>query len=336
MRAALLTDFNRDLELVELPDPIAQAGEVVVSVRACGAGLTLEHLRRGRIGGRPPMILGHELSGTIESLGPGVRGWAVGDEVTATFYLTCGDCDMCASGHEALCRHFGGFIGSARNGAFAEKVALPARNLVRVPKGIRLENAGVVADAIATPWHVATERLKAVPGKRIAVMGAGGGLGVHMCSVLRAFGASPIAIERHPAKLRNLESLPWLQHVIDSSLQSWEEKARDLDGFVDTVGTTETLAAGARLLGARGALVVLGVAEGAQLTANALDMGFKEISLMGTRYATRAEISASLNAVASGLVEPIIGARFPLADINIALQAIRSNEVFGRIVIDIG
>ncbi len=340
MRAAVLPSFGTDLELRDMPDPVAGIGEVVVDVVACGAGLTLEHVRNGVMGGVPPVIMGHEFAGRVAALGPAVLGWMVGDPVTATFYLTCDACDMCASGHDTLCRNFKGWIGAASNGAFAERIAVPARNLVRVPEGVPLELAGVVADAVATPYHVARDRLQIRAGDRVAVLGAGGGIGVHMLAVIRAFGGIAIGIERDPAKLDALRLGNHADLLVDAAESEWEQRLRAatgdwLTGFVDMVGASETLAAGARSLGARGKLVVLGVSVGAKLCADPFALLLGERTIMGTRYCNRAEIAASLDLVAAGRVGVTIGRRFPLAQVNDAFAAIRANSVFGRIVIDV-
>jgi D-arabinose 1-dehydrogenase-like Zn-dependent alcohol dehydrogenase len=340
MRAAVLPRFGADLKVVDVPEPRPISGEVLIEVIACGAGLTLEHVRNGVLGGTPPFTMGHEFAGRIIELGPNVTGWSVGDAVTATFYLTCGDCDMCTSAHDTLCRNFAGWIGAARDGAFAERVAVPTRNLVKVPDGVGLDIAGVVADAVATPYHVAKDRLQIGPGDKVAVLGAGGGLGVHMLAVIRAFGGKAIGIERDRAKLETLRAGRLADLLVDASAPDWEAvlgsaAAGQLTGFVDTVGSTETLAAGARAVGPRGAVVILGVTVGAEVRVDAQRMLLGETAVMGTRYCNRAEIAASLALVAAGRIIPVIGRRFRLDEINDAFAAIRSNDVFGRVVIDV-
>jgi propanol-preferring alcohol dehydrogenase len=340
MRAAVLSSFGGSFELREVPDPVAAPGEVVVDIVACGAGLTLEHVRNGVMGGTPPFIMGHEFAGRISSLGEGVRGWAIGDPVTATFYLTCGQCDMCARGHETLCRNFDGWIGAARDGAFAERIAVPARNLVRVPDGVGLDIAGVVVDAVATPYHAVEARLGVRAGQRVGVIGGGGGIGVHALGVVRAFGGEAIALERDPAKLAALEAGGHADLIVDTRADGWAERLREgpaggLDAVIDTVGTSETLSVGASLLAARGALVVLGLTAGAKLALDPFAVLLGEHAILGTRYCNRAEIAASLDLVARGRVPVVVGARFPLDEIEAAFEAIRANAVFGRILIDV-
>lgn len=340
MRAALLPAFGGPLELCEVPDPVPANGEVVVDVVACGAGLTLEHVRNGKMGGAPPFIMGHEFAGRISALGENVDGWSLGDRVTATFYLTCGYCDMCAGGHETLCRNFRGWIGAARDGAFAERVSVPARNLVRVPAGLDLGVAGIVADAVATPYHAVRERIGLIAGHSVAVIGAGGGLGAHTLGVVRAFGGRAIAIERDAAKLAELGRRQLATIVIDARDADWHDQLRALlgggvDAVIDTFGSSETLAAGAAILAPLGTLVILGLTAGAKLSLDPAALLIGEHAVVGTRYCSRAEIAASLELVAAEQVPTLIGARYPLDAINHAFAAIRENKVFGRILIDV-
>lgn len=339
MRAMVLPEFGGDFELRELPVPEPGPGEVLVEVEACGAGLTLEHARSGRLGGSTPRVLGHELGGRVVRCGAGVERWLEGDPVTASFYLFCGVCTNCSAGRETLCLDNKGYFGVAVDGAFAEYVVVPARNLVGIPDGVAVGEAGVVADAIATPYHVASRRARIEPGQRVGVLGAGGGIGVHMLQMIRAFGARAVALERDPAKLGELRERGAADVVVDAGERDWERAAVDaaggpLDVCVDMVGSSETLAACVGLLGVAGTLVVVGLTPGARLDVDASRVLLEELVLTGNRYASRAEIARCLDLVAQGAVEPVIGARYPLEELNDAFEAIRANEVFGRLLIE--
>lgn len=344
MHAMVLEKFGGTLKAATRTVPEPGPGEVLVRVVACGAGLTLESIRLGHLGGTVPRIMGHEFSGTVAAPGAGVDDWHEGDAVTGSFYLFCGNCVMCASGRETLCINNKGNIGAKIDGAFAEYVVVPARNLVLIPKGVVVREAGVVADAVATPYHIARERARIVPGQRVAVIGAGGGVGIHMLQVAKAFGAFVIAVEHNPAKLRRLQEFD-IDALIDSSSESWQaELVKDADGqldvCIDFVGAPETTSNGIAALGRGGTFVVVGTLPGlrsdksAVVSAAPMYLVNKEITIMGTRYATRAEIARSLDLVREGIVTPIIGASFPLAQTEDALEAIRRNQVFGRVLID--
>ncbi len=344
MRAMVLEAFGGTLKLETRPVPEPGPGEVLVRVVACGAGLTLESIRLGHLGGSTPRILGHEYSGTIVALGVGVEGWQEGDPVTGSFYLFCGNCVMCASGRETLCLNNKGNIGAKIDGAFADYVVVPARNLVRIPTGVVLREAGIIADAVATPYHIARERARIVAGQRVAVIGAGGGVGIHMLQVAKVFGAFVIAVERDAEKLRRLQDFA-PDALIDASEPDWQTSLSQvaegqLDVCIDFVGSPETTGRGLAALGRGGTFVIAGSMphlrsdKNAVISAAPMYMVNKELSILGTRYATRAEIARSLELVRDGRVKPIIGAAFPLEQAEAAFEAIRQNQVFGRFLID--
>ena len=340
MRAMVLHEVGGDFKLERRAVPSPTRGEVLIRVLAVGAGVTNELARDGVLGGSVPRIHGHELSGVVVALGSPDEGWSPGDIVTTSFYHLCGHCRWCTSGRETLCDNFGGFIGIASDGAFAEFVTLPSANLVRIPDGVDLLGAGIVGDAIATPYHVAAERLRMRPGDPVAVIGGGGGLGVHMLQMVRAFGGVPIAVERNTGKAAELERLRYADHVVIPEGGTWAEAATAaaggrLAGVVDTVGNSQTLAEGYRALGKAGTLVILGHVPGAELPVDPERQLLDELVVAGTRYATRAEIAHTMELVRLGRVVPVVGATYPLEQLNDALVAAHKEEVFGRIIIEI-
>ncbi|MCA1845850.1 MAG: zinc-binding dehydrogenase [Actinobacteria bacterium] len=340
MLAAVLDEFNGDVSVRRVAEPVPGPAEVLVAVEACGVGLTLERARTGALGGSTPRVVGHELGGTIAAVGAGVTGWRAGERVTASFYLTCGACQMCAGGRETLCTAWQGYVGLHVDGALAESVVLPAANLVRVPAGVGLDEAAIAADAIATPYHVFAERAPLRPGQTVAVIGAGGGVGVHMAAMARAFGARVVAVERDGAKEKQLGELGFDVVWNPGADDDWAATLAGLlggkvDVCVDTVASNTTLSNGARLVGRAGTFVVVGFQPGTSLALNPASLILDEVVVTGSRYATRAEIAHTLELVAQRRVEPVIGARFPLADAAQAYRAMQRNEVFGRIVVDI-
>ena len=108
MKAMLLRGPRTPFERVELPDPVAGPGEAVARVLSCGSGLTIQHVKAGRIAAKFPLIIGHEITGDIVEVGAGVRGIAAGDGVTAYYYLNCGHCRSCYANLEPLCENSGG------------------------------------------------------------------------------------------------------------------------------------------------------------------------------------------------------------------------------------
>ncbi|HZI38675.1 MAG TPA: alcohol dehydrogenase catalytic domain-containing protein, partial [Acidimicrobiia bacterium] len=287
MRAAVLKEFGGDVSVREVPDPAPGLGQVLVAVEACGVGLTLERARTGALGGSAPRIVGHELGGTIAAVGPGVADWKPGDRVTASFYLTCGHCEMCVGGRETLCSNWRGYLGLHIDGALAEAMVLPATNLVRVPDGVGLDEAAIAADAIATPYHVFAERAPVRPGQTVAVIGAGGGVGVHMAGMARAFGARVVAVERDTAKEKRLTECDFDVVWNPGDDPDWADDLAGalggkVDVCVDTVASTGTLANGARLVGRAGTFVIVGFQPGQTLALDPAPLLLDEIVVTGS------------------------------------------------------
>ena len=116
MKAQVLQSWGGRLTLVDRPRPAPQAGEVLVAVRACGVGLTVLNYMSGQLG-RPetlPRVPGHEITGVVAEVGRDVTAVRAGDRVMTFFYLTCGRCEFCRAGRDALCRDPRGSLGRTR------------------------------------------------------------------------------------------------------------------------------------------------------------------------------------------------------------------------------
>jgi alcohol dehydrogenase, propanol-preferring len=199
MKAMVLKAPGSPFVLETVPDPQPGPGEAVAKVLACGAGLTIHHVRAGRIKVDTPRIIGHEITGEIVATGAGVTDLKRGDGVTAYFYLTCGHCRWCRVNRETLCENFGGYVGREIDGGYAEYIKLPARSFLKFPEGLDWRahpaEAGVICDAIATPLKV-TRKARMTSADTVAVFGAGGGLGMQMLKVARwAHAAKVIAVD---------------------------------------------------------------------------------------------------------------------------------------------
>jgi propanol-preferring alcohol dehydrogenase len=339
MRAAVLDAFDTQVRLAEVPEPKPGPGEVLIDVVACGVGLTLERARTGALGGSAPRVVGHEIGGRIAALGPGVIGWSPGDRVTTSFYVTCGRCRWCAGGRETLCENWGGFVGVHLDGGLADHVVLPAHGLVAVPDSVSLADAAIAADAIATPYHALTARAPVRPGGTVAVIGAGGGVGVHAAAMARALGARVVGIERDQdkaARLADLCDAVWTPGDGPDWLERFRaDVAWPVDVCIDTVASRTSLAGAVAIVGRAGSVVVIGFQAGSAFELDPRPLVLDEVVLTGSRYATRAEIAATLDLVAQRRVSTVVGARFPLDDVEEAYRAMQQNSVLGRIVVDV-
>lgn len=337
MKALVLRGPGTAFELSTVPDPVAGPGEAVARVLACGAGLTIQHIKAGRIAAGFPRIIGHEITGEIVEVGAGVSGFAVGDAVTAYYYLCCGHCRYCLANLEPLCAKSGGNVGKDCDGGYAEYIKLPAHVFIKLPQALEHRRhpaeIGVVTDALATPYKV-LRRAQARPGETVAVFGAGGGLGIHQVMMSKWAHARVIAIDTRRDKLAACRETG-ADEAIDASSGDIVAALMDLthgagvDVAIDYVSTTATLETAARALAPRGRLVTLGGA-GQPFRVSSLDMLLKEQALLGSRYVSRIEVLETLELVARREVWPIVTDIRPMADAEALHARVEAGEVTGR------
>jgi len=337
MKAMLLRGPNVTFELIDRPDPVAGPGEAVARVLACGSGLTIQHAKAGRRRIPFPRIIGHEIAGQIVEIGPGVTGLSVGDGVTAYFYLNCGHCRWCLANLEPLCTSGGGNVGFNCDGGYAEYIKLPAHIFIKLPEVLDYKRhpaeIGVITDALATPYKV-LRRAHIKPGETVAVIGAGGGLGIHQLMMAKWARARVIAVEIAATKFDACRKAgadavvdPGNGNVVEALLDL--TRGEGVDVVVDYVSSTVTLEAGAKALGRHGRLVTLGGA-GQSFHASAMDMLNKEQDFLGSRYVTRTDILEACDLVARGEVFPLVTDVCPLEEAEAVHARVERGEVIGR------
>ena len=337
MKAMLLRGPNVPFELIDRPDPVAGPGEAVARVLACGSGLTIQHAKAGRRRIPFPRIIGHEIAGQIVEIGPGVTGLSVGDGVTAYFYLNCGHCRWCLANLEPLCTSGGGNVGFNCDGGYAEYIKLPAHIFIKLPEVLDYKRhpaeIGVITDALATPYKV-LRRAHIKAGETVAVIGAGGGLGIHQLMMAKWARARVIAVETAANKFDACRNAgadavvdPGNGNVVEALLDL--TRGEGVDVVVDYVSSTVTLEAGAKALGRHGRLVTLGGA-GQSFHASAMDMLNKEQDFLGSRYVTRTDVLEACDLVARGEVFPLVTDVCPLEEAEAVHARVERGEVIGR------
>lgn len=336
MKAMVMKEWNGPYELEDRPIPEVGPLDVLIKIKACGIGYTLTNLRAGRLGGSVPRIIGHEIGGIVEDIGPMVTTCKPGDRVCVSFYLTCGHCKWCVNGRETLCENFGGYVGAAIDGGFAEYAKIPEHNVLPIPEGIGFAEAGVTTDAVATNWHVFKERCKTKPNDRVLVVGAGGGVGIHTVQVAKVFGAHVIGVDVSDEKLELAEKYG-ADEVINVAGKEMSQEIMKItagggvDAVVDMVCTKQTLKEDIKSLGVGGTLVVVGVPQDVtSLDFEPMRLLRDELNLTGCRCATRQEIKESLELVRRGVIRPAVINTFPLDEANRVQKFIDNMEFLGR------
>ncbi|TGN79441.1 NAD(P)H-quinone oxidoreductase [Streptomyces bauhiniae] len=300
------------LNWTEVPDPVPGEGEVLVEVAAAGVNRADIMQRQGAYDPPPGAspYLGLECSGTIAALGPGVSGWSVGDEVCAL--LT--------------------------GGGYAEKVAVPAGQLLPVPKGITLVQAAALPEVTCTVWSnvFMVARLRA--GEVLLVQGGSGGIGTMAIQVARALGARVAVTAGSKAKLDFCAGLG-AEILIDYHTQDFvTEIKRATDGkgadvILDNMGGGDYLDRNVAALAVDGRLAIIGLQAGTKGELNIAALLVKEGTVTATSLRSRplkekAAIVAGVREhlwplIAEGKVRPVIDAELPMRD---AAQAQRTMD----------
>ena len=332
MKAAVFHGNGPRLSIEDVPTPEPRDGEVVLRVAACGLCHTdLHYLDHGVPTFKdPPIILGHEAAGTVERLGPGVSGLARGDRVLAPSVWACGRCRYCRAGRENLCVDLV-MPGNHTQGAFAEYVVVPGKELVRLPLDLPLERACVIADPVSTPYHAVKQRGQVHAGDVVAVVGCGGvGLNVVQCATLA--GATVIAVDLNDSRLALAKRLGASHTINPATTERVDKEVRKLtDGGVDVafevIGNPKTIDLAFSLLRKGGRLVVIGFSR-EPVSINVAKLMFYELELVGSLGCGAGLYPEIVGLVASGRIdlEPIVSGTFPLDRINEGFDRLRRGE----------
>ncbi|SNR74983.1 galactitol-1-phosphate 5-dehydrogenase [Paracoccus sediminis] len=252
---ALVYTGARDLDIREVPDPVPAAEEVLLRVEAVGICGSDMHAWAGHDERRPaPLILGHEAAGTV------LDGPMAGQRVTVNPLVTCGRCQACLAGRDNLCASRQIISMPPRDGAFAEKLAMPFRNLVAVPDGVSLETASL-AEPLACGWHAVRLARQALDmplsSARCLVFG-GGAIGLGVALILKSLGAAEIGLGEPSNARRQVAALQGGLHVFDP--QS-DETPASVDLVIDGVGFGATRAAGSAALRPGGVFMHIGLGD---------------------------------------------------------------------------
>lgn len=332
MKAAVYHGPSRPLDVTDVSDPEPGRGQVVVRVAGCGLCHTdLHYLDHGvKTFKAPPLILGHEAAGTVAELGGDVTGWAEGDRVLIPAVLSCGRCSYCRLGRENLCDNMV-MLGNNIDGAYAELIAVPASELIRIPDELPLEQACIIADAVSTPYHAVKRRGRVGAGDTVAVVGCGGvGLNVVQCAAVA--GAHVIAIDINAARLRVAQQLGAVETVNPTEFDRVDKHVRHLsNGGVDVafevIGTPDTIRMAYGLLRRGGRLCVIGYSH-EDATLSAARLMYYELEIVGSLGCGGGEYSEIIGLVRDGRIQldPIVSGCLPLHEINDGFERLRKGE----------
>jgi len=307
----------RDLVLAEIDAPAPKPGEIAIEVHAAGVNFPDALLTTGRYQEKPPLpfTLGIEVAGVVTGLGEGVAGFALGDRVAAM----------------------------PTTGAFAEATTVDAARTVKLPDAIDFVTAAGMLVTYGTAYHGLVGRGRLQAGDRLAVTGAGGGVGTAAVDIGHALGAQVVAIVGSPAKA-DAARAAGAAHVLtadDGLVDAIKAATRAVDVLFDNVGG-DTFDAALRTLDWRARVLVVGFTSGRIPAIPSNRLLLREIDAMGVYWGpwsaraperNRANFAAMFALRAQGKLHPTVHARYALADAPQAVEALLERRLIGKAVV---
>lgn len=338
MKAAVFRGPHQPLAVEEVPTPVPGAGELLIAVAGCGVCHTdLHYLDHGTPTFKPPpMILGHEVAGTIARAGPGTTNLAEGDRVLVPAVLSCGYCALCRSGRENICEN-NRMLGNHMDGGFAEYLVVPAKDVFRLPDDVPLVEGAIIADAVTTPFHAVVRRGRVTPGDWVAVVGCGG-VGLSLVQIAAAVGGRVIAVDINDRKLAAASRFGAMATINPSRAPKFDKDIRGLTGggadlAFEAVGKAATQEAALNCLRTGGRLVLVGYSPDT-LPLNAGRVMFREIDVIGSLGCRPVDYPRAIELVRQGRIrlQELVTHRFPLASIADAFDQLRGGDAI-RVVV---
>lgn len=339
MKAAVFHGPNVGLKIEDLPTPRIGAGEILVHVAACGVCHTdLHYIEHGvSTFKKPPIVLGHEASGVVAECGPGVAQFKPGERVLIPAVLTCGHCAFCRSGRENICSDMK-MLGNHFDGAYAEFVAVPAKDVLRLPASIPIEEAAIIADAISTPYHAVKNRARVQPGDTVVVFGCGG-VGINAVQLAAAAGGTVIAVDLSDRKLEWARQFGAAHTINASQVERVSKEVRKLTGggvdiALEVIGNPRTIEEAFECVRVGGRLVVVGYTH-ESISIVAGKIMFKEIEVLGSLGCRPVDYVPLIRMVEQGKIDlkRQVTHRFKLEELGKAFEVMKEGVSLRSIVV---
>lgn len=316
----------RPLQLVELPDPRPDPGELVLRVAACGVCRTDLQIVEGDLGAkRLPIIPGHQAVGRVEALGEGVSGWRVGERAGVAWLAGAdGTCAACLRGRENLCPN-AIFTGWDRDGGYAERMSVRADFAFRLPEGFTdLDAAPLLCGGVIGYRSLKIAGIE--PGARLGLFGFGASA-LLTIQVARHWGCEVAVWSRSPAERERAEALgaTWVGGYADTAPQP-------LDAAITFAPAGEIVLAALRAVG-RGGTVAVNAIHLDRVPEFPYEWLWWERSIRSVANFTRQDAREFLALAAEIPIRTQVE-RFPLEDANEALARLAQGRIAGAAVIE--
>ncbi|QBD82949.1 alcohol dehydrogenase [Ktedonosporobacter rubrisoli] len=329
MRAAII-DTPGCIRVGSVPDPSPGPDELLIRVGACGiCGTDLHILAGDSPVARYPIIPGHEFAGEVVALGSNVAldndlNLTVGSRVAIEPNLTCGQCEMCRTGHENLCLHYRA-IGVTLSGAMAEYVTVPIAKAYALPDNLTLREAALIepVSCAVRGMHSLNPR----SGDTFLIAGAGT-MGLLLLQLALKGGASRVAVvdvnTRRLARAENLGA----SRTYTSIQQALADEPSGFNCVIDATGVAPVIEQAFTAVKRSGKLLIFGVAaDEARISLSPFRIYNEEITIVGS-MAVLASFQPALDLICGGVIDTqsMLTAALPLEDFTRALDLVKRGE----------
>jgi len=341
MKAVFFREQGGEIEYGELPAPIPAPGEVLIRLEAVSLNRTelITWVGWPGLELEMPHIPGADGAGRVVEVGSQVTQLAVGDRVVINPSLFCGECDFCLAGQQNLCTSWR-LLGEHAPGTFRELIAIPERNLVKMPQEFDAAQAAAAALVYLTAWHSLITRGQLKAGESVLVIGASGGVSTASIQIAKYAGASILVVGSSADKLAVAEAAGADVLIDRSQDEAWSKTAyradgrRGVDVVVDNVGA-ETMPLSLRAARKGGRILTVGNTSGPKFELDNRFLFGKHLSIIGSTMGTAKEFGTVMGLVFEGKLSPIMDRQFLLQDAASAFEHMKAGNQQGKITLTV-
>ncbi|MFY0681929.1 MAG: alcohol dehydrogenase catalytic domain-containing protein [Thalassovita sp.] len=330
---------DKSFAVEQIPAQTPKAGEATIRIAYCGICGTDMHVYHGNMDGRVGLnrIVGHEMSGVLESVGEGVTNVKVGQKVVVRPLDHCGDCPACNAGNEHICHNLK-FLGLDTDGAMQELWTVPAHTLHVLPDDLRLDHAALIEPVAVACHDVRLSELK--EGEDVVVIG-GGPIGILVAMVARDAGGKVVISEVNPSRLAIAQKLGFdTINPIEQDLPAEINKRTNSKGaevVFEVSGTQPGVDAMTTVAASKARLVMVAI-HATKPSVDLFQFFWRELKLIGVRVYEPEDYEKAISVIASGGVDAdtVITDVSPLSDIQAAFEALDSSPTAMKSLIKVG
>ncbi len=339
MKAVVFHGSDIGLKVEDIPVPEIGDDDILVKVAACGVCHTdLHYIEHGvPTFKKPPLVLGHEASGTVEKIGAHVGNFTIGQRVLIPAVLTCGHCTACRQGRENICGNMR-MLGNHFDGAYAEYVAVPGKDVLKLPQSLPLEESSIIADAISTPYHAVKNRARVQPGDTVVIFGCGG-VGINAVQLASAAGGYVIAVDINDRKLQWATEFGAAKTVNATKVERVSKEIKKLTGggadiAMEVIGNPRTIEEAFDCVRPGGRLCVVGYTH-EKISIVAGKIMFKEIEVVGSLGCRPVDYIPLIRMAEQGKIElkKLVTHRFGLDELDKAFEVMKEGTSLRSIVV---